>query len=193
MATKFAMDSDRILIRFHTMTPDLPFKSKVIPILELPVWRANCDQFGRTVVATNGCFDLLHTGHLHYLYHASRFADALVVGVNSDRSVQFLKGAPRPIVPQDDRALMLAAYDFVAAVVIFDEPNASRFLTLANPHHYVKGSDYSLQTLNKQEKKILESLNTKIHFIPLLPDRSTTTTLAKANLNGQKEHQAGHD
>ena len=104
---------------------------------------------GKKIVATNGCFDILHVGHLRYLEASKALGDVLVVGLNSDKSVKRLKGESRPINNQDDRAEMLLALKPVDFVVIFDEDTAEEFLKSIKPSIYTKGGDYSPSELEK--------------------------------------------
>src|SRR6266403_6172838 len=117
---------------------------------------------GKKIVATNGCFDLLHVGHVRYLQAARPLGDLLVVGLNGDRSVHELKGTGRPITAQSDRAEILAALECVDLVTIFPEIRATRFLELASPHVYVKGGDYNQDTLNAEERQVLQKIGAKI-------------------------------
>jgi rfaE bifunctional protein nucleotidyltransferase chain/domain len=128
---------------------------------------------------TNGCFDLLHAGHVSYLEAARNQGDALLVGLNSDDAVRALKGSDRPINNQDDRAAVLAALESVSAVCIFPESRATRFLTSAQPDIYVKGGDYTLATLNQEERSAVESSSGRIVFIPFLPGKSTTALVQR--------------
>jgi rfaE bifunctional protein nucleotidyltransferase chain/domain len=129
------------------------------------------------VVATNGCFDVLHIGHVVYLEHAREFGEHLVVGVNSDEAVRALKGPSRPINSAEERALVLAALECVSYVVIFDSVRATEFLKAARPETYVKGGDYTLDTLNVEEREALEAMGTDIRFVNLVPGKSTTQFL----------------
>jgi rfaE bifunctional protein nucleotidyltransferase chain/domain len=106
---------------------------------------------GKTIVLANGCFDLFHVGHIRYLRGARSRGDLLVVGLNSDRSVRRLKGRGRPILPQEERAEILAAFSFVDYVVIFPEPNVEKLLLALKPDVHVKGSDYSEDTVPERE------------------------------------------
>ena len=104
-------------------------------------------QAGKRLAVTNGCFDLLHTGHVLYLQDARAEADVLLVGLNGDASVRELKGPSRPINPALDQAALLAALGFVDGVCVFEDKRATQFLQLAQPDVYVKGGDYTLETL----------------------------------------------
>jgi rfaE bifunctional protein nucleotidyltransferase chain/domain len=123
-------------------------------------------------VLTNGIFDLLHVGHLRYLRAARREGDILVVGVNADSAVH---KPGRPVVPADERAELVAALEPVDLVVIFDEPTAERLLQRIRPDVYVKGADYSEQTL--PEAKTAREVGARLVFMPLTPDRSSSRLL----------------
>ena len=134
---------------------------------------------GKRLVVTNGCFDLLHLGHVTYLESARNQGDALLIGVNSDAAVRQLKGPDRPVTPESDRAAVLAALESVAGVCIFTESTATRFLAAAQPDIYVKGGDYTLDTLNQEERRTVEQAGGRIVIIPFVPGRSTTAILKK--------------
>jgi D-beta-D-heptose 7-phosphate kinase/D-beta-D-heptose 1-phosphate adenosyltransferase len=141
----------------------------------LPQWRAAVRAAGKTLVVTNGCFDLLHLGHVTYLESARNLSDALLVGVNGDDSARQLKGEGRPVNSQADRAAVLAALASVDGVCVFTEKKAVKFLAAAQPDVYVKGGDYTLDTLNQDERHAVESAGGKIVIIPFVPGKSTTT------------------
>ena len=151
---------------------------KIIDLATLPAWRASLRQADRRLVVTNGCFDLLHAGHVTYLEAARAEGDALLIGLNSDASVRELKGPTRPLVPEQDRAFVLAGLSAVDAVCIFPETSAHRFLVLAAPDIYVKGGDYTYATLHPDERRAVESSGGQVVIIPFLPGRSTTHLLA---------------
>jgi len=155
------------------------FHEKIIAWDQLPVWRAAMRSTGKRLVVTNGCFDLLHLGHVTYLETARHQGDALLVGLNGDASVRQLKGPERPVTPEDDRAAVLAALESVNGVCIFSEPTATRFLAAAQPDVYVKGGDYTLDTLNQDERRAVEQTGGRIVIIPFVPGKSTTATLKK--------------
>jgi rfaE bifunctional protein nucleotidyltransferase chain/domain len=134
---------------------------------------------GRKLVVTNGCFDLLHLGHVTYLETARNLGDALLIGVNSDQSVRQLKGADRPVNSEYDRAAVLAALQSVDGACIFGERAATRFLAAAQPDIYVKGGDYTLETLSQEERRAVEQSGGRIVIIPFVPGKSTTTLLQK--------------
>ena len=155
------------------------FRDKLIAIDKLPVWRAALRAAGKKLVVTNGCFDLLHVGHVSYLESARNLGDALLVGVNGDDSARQLKGAGRPVNPEADRAAVLAALASVEGVCIFPEKTAVNFLAAAQPDIYAKGGDYTPDSLNQDERRAVESAGGKIVIIPFVPGKSTTALLEK--------------
>jgi len=155
----------------------MSLKDKIIPFEQLAAWRENLRSEGRKLAATNGCFDLLHAGHVTYLENARSFADAMVVGLNGDESVKALKGEGRPINCEQDRAIVLAALESVTAVTIFPDVRATAFLAEAKPDVYVKGGDYTLETLDQDERRTVESAGGRIELVSFVPDKSTTRTI----------------
>ena len=155
------------------------FRSKIIAWDKLPEWRKAIRASGRKLVVTNGWFDILHFGHVTYLENARNFGDALLIGVNSDAAVRGLKGAGRPVNSETDRAAVLAALQSVDGVCIFTDTAATKFLAAAQPDIYVKGGDYTLETLNQDERRAVESAGGKIKIIPFVPGKSTTALLEK--------------
>jgi rfaE bifunctional protein nucleotidyltransferase chain/domain len=153
--------------------------SKIIDRVHLPAWREAQRTAGKTLVVTNGCFDLLHAGHVTYLEAARSQGDVLLIGLNSDESVRQLKGPSRPVNDEADRARVLAALECVDAVCLFPEVRAVRFLSLAQPDVYVKGGDYTAATLNPEERGIVESAGGRIVILPLVPCKSTTALFKK--------------
>lgn len=132
---------------------------------------------GKKVVATNGCFDILHVGHVRYLQKSKSLGDILVVGLNSDISVKILKGETRPINPQEDRAEVLCALACVDYVVMFDEKSPVDLLDLIKPDIYTKGGDYTLETL--PEADVILKNNGKVEFIDFVEGKSTTKIIDK--------------
>ena len=124
------------------------------------------------MVLTNGCFDLLHRGHVRYLSAAAELGDLLVVGVNSDRSVRQLKDPDRPLVPEDQRAEVLAALVCVDYVTIFDEPTAIELVQAVRPDVYVKGGDYAGRL--PPEAPVVEALGGEFRLVELDPGLSTS-------------------
>jgi rfaE bifunctional protein nucleotidyltransferase chain/domain len=147
---------------------------KIIPLEELPQRAKQLRANRKRVVATNGCFDLLHVGHVRYLQAARALGDALVVGVNGDESVRELKGAGRPLNDEGARAEVLAALECVDLVAIFPEARATRFIEMAMPDVYAKGGDYTSETLNAEERAVLEKIGAKIRIIPFEEGYSTS-------------------
>jgi D-beta-D-heptose 7-phosphate kinase/D-beta-D-heptose 1-phosphate adenosyltransferase len=131
---------------------------------------------GGTIVATGGCFDLLHVGHLATLQAARRLGDCLIVCLNSDDSVRALKGPDRPLTPQADRARLIAALDCVDAVVVFDEPTPEAVLTWIRPDVWVKGGDYT----DPPEAELVRHWGGQTVIVPYVDGRSTTRTIAAA-------------
>lgn len=140
-------------------------------------------QSGKKIVFTNGCFDIIHAGHVRYLTKAKSFGDVLIVGLNSDESVRMLKGATRPINSQNDRAEVLLGLKAVDYVIFFSEMTSENLIAEVKPDVYVKGSDYTLKTL--PEAQIVQSYGGRIEFVDLVEGRSTTGMVEKilAGLN----------
>jgi rfaE bifunctional protein nucleotidyltransferase chain/domain len=155
------------------------FARKVLTRDTLPAWREEMRRAGKRLVVTNGCFDLLHAGHVTYLDKARQEGDALLVGVTNDAGVRELKGPNRPLNGQDDRAAVLAALESVDGVFIFDERDARRFLEMVRPDIYAKGGDYTLDTINQDERRLLEQMGVKIVLLAGVPGKSTTALLKK--------------
>jgi rfaE bifunctional protein nucleotidyltransferase chain/domain len=152
---------------------------KVVPLEKLQLRVKDLRTAGKKIVATNGCFDLLHVGHVRYLNAARALGDALIVGINGDESVRELKGQGRPVNNQNERAEIVAALGCVDLVTIFPEMRATRFLELAAPDVYVKGGDYNQDTLNSDERVVLQKVGAKIDIVPFEPGYSTTDLLAR--------------
>jgi D-beta-D-heptose 7-phosphate kinase/D-beta-D-heptose 1-phosphate adenosyltransferase len=129
---------------------------------------------GKKIVWTNGCFDILHKGHVRYLAESKKLGDFLVVGLNSDKSVKELKGKDRPIMSQEDRAEILSSLEYVDYVIIFQEKTARNCLSTLEPDIYVKGGDYNLEKMDQGERKIIESYNGKIKFIDVGSEDSSS-------------------
>jgi rfaE bifunctional protein nucleotidyltransferase chain/domain len=157
----------------------MKFQEKIVPWNELPSWRAAMRAKGKRLVVTNGCFDLLHVGHVTYLESARQLGDALLVGINSDSSTRELKGPDRPVNNENDRAAVVAALESVTSTCIFTDKAALRFLQAAQPDIWVKGGDYTLDTLNQDERRAVEGAGGKIVIIPFVPGKSTTALLEK--------------
>lgn len=137
-------------------------------LVEVQKWRAA----KKKIIFTNGCFDLIHVGHLRTFIEAKKLGDLLIVGINSDRSVKTLKGESRPLISELDRAELISALKPVDYVIIFDEIDVSNLLETVQPDIYVKGGDYTLENL--PEKETINRFNIKVKFIPLVAGISTT-------------------
>ncbi|MGD0350522.1 MAG: adenylyltransferase/cytidyltransferase family protein [Verrucomicrobiota bacterium] len=155
------------------------FRDKIIAWDKLPAWREAMRASGKKLVVTNGCFDILHLGHVSYLESARNLGDALLVGVNGDAGARQLKGPGRPVNSEADRAAVLAALASVDGVCIFADKSATNFLSAAQPDIYVKGGDYTLDTLNQEERRLVVSAGGSIVIFPLVPGKSTTALLEK--------------
>ncbi|MDR1168881.1 MAG: D-glycero-beta-D-manno-heptose 1-phosphate adenylyltransferase [Heliobacteriaceae bacterium] len=138
---------------------------------------------GKTVVTTNGCFDILHAGHVRYLEKAKSFADKLIVLLNSDKSVKNIKGEGRPINNENDRAEVLSALKSVDYVVLFDEDSPRGLLEEIKPDIHAKGADYTAETL--PEADVILNSGGKLEFIEFVAGRSTTNIIEKVNKSEQ--------
>lgn len=152
-------------------------EQKVLSREDLAAKAAGWRSAGRRIVVTNGCFDLLHAGHLSLLNDAAQCGDVLVVAINSDASVRRLKGNGRPIIAQDERAALLAALACVDAVTIFDEDTPLEVLRVIRPDVLVKGQDYRLENVIGRE--LVEADGGRVVLIPLLPAKSTSALIAR--------------
>ena len=132
---------------------------------------------GKKVVFTNGCFDILHVGHIRYLKKAKKRGDILVIGLNTDRSVAQIKGEKRPIVPEKERAEVLSALEFVDYVVLFDEPDPFRLIESLKPNILVKGADWPKNKIIGRE--IVEKTGGRVVRIPLVRGASSTGVIEK--------------
>jgi len=160
-------------------------RQKILRREELAIEVHRRQQAGERGVFTNGCFDLLHLGHIRYLEQARRLGDFLVMGLNSDESVGRLKGVGRPLVPEQERAEILAALTCIDYVTIFDEPTAGPLIDLLRPAIYVKGGDYAgaqdgvPDTTRLPEAKHVQAYGGTVCLIPYLPYHSTTELIEK--------------
>ena len=159
---------------------------KVMSLADALDWRETLRRQGIRLAVTNGCFDLLHRGHVEYLDSARRAADALLVLVNSDNSVRALKGPTRPVNDEYARAFVLAGLASVDAAVIFDSERCTAELSALAPDVYIKGGDYTVETLNPEERQVLQDMNTEIMFIPFVNGFSTTGTIEKMRSNDEE-------
>jgi rfaE bifunctional protein nucleotidyltransferase chain/domain len=141
-------------------------QKKIIDMSELAQRARELSAAGKRLVATNGCFDLLHVGHVRYLQAARRLGDVLALGLNGDDSVRELKGSGRPINNEGDRAEVLAALECVDFITIFPEMRATEFIRAAQPAIYAKGGDYTSETLNAEERAALQEVGAQVRIIP---------------------------
>lgn len=162
-----------------------PIQSKIVSLADLLLIREEWKSKGKKVVFTNGVFDIVHKGHIDYLFKAANKADKLVIGLNSDSSVKELnKGDDRPINAEEDRAFLLAAFGFVDAVIVFDEDNPLNLINSICPDILVKGGDYNADAVNGDPKYIVGSnmvkkLGGKVEVIPFLEGYSSTNIIEK--------------
>lgn len=152
-------------------------------------WRRRLRESGGTLALCNGCYDLLHAGHLRGLCEARRQADALLVLLNSDASVRALKGEGRPYTPQADRALLLAGLRAVDAVVVFDTPRCAAELAALAPDVYCISEEYA-RTQDPGEAAALAALNIRTHWLPVTPGLSTTALAARIRAAGARQEAA---
>ena len=154
-------------------------KDKIIDLADVAARSEELRAAGKVVVVTNGCFDILHVGHVRYLEAARQLGDALIVGINGDQSVRKLKGNGRPLNNERDRAEVVAALESVTCVAIFPEMRATAFLRAATPSIYVKGGDYTLDSLDPAERAALEEMQSSLRILPLEPGYSTSGLVAR--------------
>ena len=158
--------------------------AKIVGLEELSKRSKQLRAAGKKLVATNGCFDLLHVGHVRYLQAARALGDLLAVGLNGDLSVRELKGKGRPMTAERDRAEILASLQCVDLVTIFPGLRATEFIAASHPAIYVKGGDYSSETLNEEERTLLKELGAEVRIIPFEAGYSTTRLLEQICKSG---------
>lgn len=152
--------------------------AKLTSLDEMAAIRRRIAAQGETLVFTNGCFDILHAGHIHYLEQAGSLGDYLAVGLNSDASTRRIKGPQRPLLPQEERAFILAALQCVDYVVIFEEDTAEALVAELRPDVYVKGGDYASEG-DLPEAAVVRSYGGRVEILPLVPERSTTAIIQR--------------
>jgi len=163
------------------MTGARPARRKIVSVRALQAAVRSARRRGRRVVFTNGCFDLLHVGHIRYLEQAKRLGGLLVVAVNTDRSVRRLKGPHRPIVPQAQRAEVIAALGCVDYVVLFSTPTPQPLIARVRPDILVKGADWSIDRI--AGKAEVEASGGRVRTIPFTRGYSTTGLINKIRIN----------
>lgn len=153
--------------------------SKIVSVEQLAAVSAQCKASGRVLVFTNGCFDLLHVGHVRYLQAARERGDLLAVALNGDASIRELKGPTRPLNSELERAEVLAALACVDFVTLFHSPRATEVIQEIRPQLYVKGGDYTVDALDPGERAALEAVGAAIEILELVPGKSTTAIIHK--------------
>ena len=154
-------------------------KTKIVSLEELAKQAKEIRRDGQKLVLTNGCFDLLHVGHVRYLQEARELGDFLAVAVHGDESVRALKGEGRPITPEAERAEVLAALAAVDFVTIFPQERATEVIGAVRPAIYVKGGDYTPESLDAEEHTVLKRVEAEIRILPLVPGKSTSALLKR--------------
>jgi rfaE bifunctional protein nucleotidyltransferase chain/domain len=166
-----------------------PVIDKLFPLQDLFGRREALLRSGKALALTNGCFDVLHAGHVATLEAAKSRCDVLWVGLNSDRSIGVLKGQSRPIHSECDRAYVLGALGCVDGIFLFDGPHLAAEIVQICPDVYVKSSDYTLATLDPSERKALLDCGAAIFFTPTIPGLSTTAVVKKWSSENSKVHE----
>ncbi|EMY15381.1 bifunctional protein RfaE, domain II [Leptospira weilii str. Ecochallenge] len=154
----------------------MDLKARIVPWENVAIF-ANRIRENQRIVFTNGCFDLIHRGHITYLSQARELGDFLWIGLNSDSSVKRLKGEQRPVVPEDDRAILLSNLRFVDAVTIFSQDTPLELIRLIKPAIHVKGGDYKAEDL--PETSIVREFGGKVEILPFVPGKSTSLLIEK--------------
>ncbi len=162
----------------HSRPSLIPNPSSLIPASALPALAERLRSEGKSIVLTNGHFDLLHVGHLRYLQAAAELGDVLIVALNDDAMTSERKGAGRPVLPQGERAELLAGLECVDYVTIFSEPTAERVVELVRPDVYVKGGDYGPGGAELPEAAVVEAHGGRVVILPLVEGRSTSEIIA---------------
>ncbi len=160
------------------------FRSKLMSFEAVAAWREAARKAGKRLVATNGCFDLLHLGHVTYLEAARNLGELLLVGVNGDASVRALKGPGRPLNSEADRAAVVAALESVNGVCVFQENDALGFLRVARPDIYAKGGDYTIETINQEERRFVEGYGGRVAVLGGVAGRSTSALVPRLGAAG---------
>ena len=151
--------------------------NKILDGEKLEKWLGDCRKNGKKIVFSNGCFDILHRGHVEYLSKAAAFGDVMVIGLNTDASVRRLKGPSRPVNDEKARAFVLAGLEFVSAVVLFDEDTPYNLIKTVQPDVLVKGSDYKPENIVGYD--IVTAKGGKVVTVDLVEGFSTTKTIEK--------------
>jgi D-beta-D-heptose 7-phosphate kinase/D-beta-D-heptose 1-phosphate adenosyltransferase len=159
------------------MVPTIIVPAKYKSVDDLSAMSAQARKAGRVVVFTNGCFDLVHRGHIHLLRQAKALGDLLIVGLNSDVSVKTIKGPDRPIMPEADRIELIAALEMVDYVVVYSEPDPYQIIAAIKPNVLVKGGDWSADEIVGAD--VVEQNGGRVAVVPYLPGFSTTQIIER--------------
>ena len=150
---------------------------KIISLEELKLRAENWKSSSEKIVFTNGCFDILHRGHIEVLAHTADLGDRLIIGLNSDKSIQVLKGENRPIENEESRAILLASLSFVDAVILFSEKTPLNLISSLNPDILAKGGDYEIETIVGH--KVVQENGGQVILVPFIDGFSSTTIIDK--------------
>lgn len=154
-------------------------QSSITSLEDAVCFRKKVRESGKLFVLTNGCFDLLHCGHAYSLAEASKYGDYLWVAMNSDASTRKLKGAERPIIPEDQRAYLLTSLSCISGVTLFDSERLTQEILALEPDVYVKSSDYTVESIDSDEKEALLSVNASLKFVSFLSGNSTSSLIKR--------------
>jgi rfaE bifunctional protein nucleotidyltransferase chain/domain len=165
----------------HLNTLPVP---KLLSLEEAIARRAALAAQGKRVVLTNGCFDLLHAGHIYFLQNARQLGDALFVGINGDESVRALKGPKRPVQSERERAYALSALECTTTLFIFHQPRLTSEIQALRPDLYAKAGDYTLEKLEATERSALQARGAEIRFLPFLSGFSSTDLIRRVTAAG---------
>ena len=153
--------------------------SRIKKLEEMIEIRADLKKSGKIVIWTNGCYDLMHAGHIDCFRRAKKLGDILIVGVNSDESVRSLKGAGRPLHNQNRRAFLLSELRSIDYLLICTDKDMTKYLEILQPDIYVKGGDYTIDTINQEERRLVEEYGGKVEIVPSIHDLPTTELVDK--------------
>jgi rfaE bifunctional protein nucleotidyltransferase chain/domain len=159
--------------------PETNVMNKLVTIAQLIEIINQARKNGKKIAWTNGCFDIIHAGHVDYLERSKAYGDFLVVGLNSDASVKKLKGDNRPVFSEKDRAKVLCSIVFVDYVIIFSDKSPIKLLELLKPDYYIKGGDYTIDTIDQDERKVVEGYGGEIVLLPMVEGISSSIIVEK--------------
>jgi len=151
--------------------------NKIFSIEDGKIQVTNWKKSGKKIVFTNGCFDIIHRGHIEMLAHTADLGDRLIVGLNSDSSIKKIKGKNRPIIHEQSRAILLAALNFIDAIIIFSEENPINLITTLKPNVIAKGGDYKIEDIVGQ--KAVKKTGGEVIIIPYIDELSSTNIITK--------------